>query len=91
MTIGKRPGEKLYEELITEDEIPHVEETSNMYILRPGLTTPTYVAQDYAGKLKIHEYSSKTVKLLGKEEIKKILLKELHKDNIPLSTSHPAH
>jgi UDP-N-acetylglucosamine 4,6-dehydratase/5-epimerase len=78
MIIGKRPGEKLYEELLTESEIPHVEETKTMYILRPGITTPTFVKKDYEGSLTIKSYNSKSVRQLSKEEIKKVLEKILN-------------
>lgn len=33
--IGLRPGEKMYEELMTEDEAFHASETEDMYILQP--------------------------------------------------------
>ncbi|MBN2518203.1 MAG: polysaccharide biosynthesis protein [Candidatus Altiarchaeota archaeon] len=75
--IGKRPGEKLYEELLTEEEIKHVEEKEDMYVLRPGRTVPGEVISDYEGKPGIPEYNSKTVKKLGKDEIKKVLEREL--------------
>lgn len=37
-TIGIRPGEKLYEELLTEDESQLVKDIGDMYVLRPGAT-----------------------------------------------------
>lgn len=77
LKIGRRPGEKLHEELLTEDEIKHVEEVEDMYILRPGITVPGYTKEDYDGKLKISEYSSKTIEKLDKTEIKKVLQTEL--------------
>jgi UDP-N-acetylglucosamine 4,6-dehydratase len=33
--IGKRPGEKMYEELVTEDEAFYVEDKGNLFILNP--------------------------------------------------------
>jgi UDP-N-acetylglucosamine 4,6-dehydratase/5-epimerase len=39
-TIGIRPGEKLYEELLTEDESLLVEDIGPMYVLRPGSRKP---------------------------------------------------
>lgn len=39
-TIGIRPGEKLYEELLTEDESLLVEDIGPMYVLRPGTKAP---------------------------------------------------
>jgi len=75
--IGRRPGEKLHEELLTEDEAKHVEEVEDLFILRPGITVPGYTKEDYKGKLKIGGYNSKTVKKIGKIEIEKVLQKEL--------------
>ncbi len=40
-TIGIRPGEKLYEELLTEDESLLVEDIGDMYVLRQGATART--------------------------------------------------
>ena len=71
---GIRPGEKLYESLLTEEEIPHVKETENMYVLKPGISTPAYIEKGYLSKdTKIHEYSSRSTKTLTKEEIKEKL------------------
>ncbi|CEG12902.1 conserved hypothetical protein [groundwater metagenome] len=74
--IGIRPGEKLYESLLTEEEIPHTKETEDMYILKLGISTPGHVERDYVSKdIKIQEYSSKNTKILNKEEIKEKLFK----------------
>jgi UDP-N-acetylglucosamine 4,6-dehydratase/5-epimerase len=75
--IGKRPGEKLYESLLTEEEIPHSEETDNMYIIRPGITTPGYVEKyNQPKELDILEYSSRSTVKLSKEKIREKLYKE---------------
>lgn len=74
--IGIRPGEKLYESLLTEEEIPHVKETENMYVLKPGISTPAYIEKGYLSKdVKIHEYSSRSTRILNKGEIKERLIR----------------
>ena len=71
--VGVRPGEKLYELLMTEEEARHVEDKGNMFVLRPGITTPDIVIMDAVGKSDGREYSSKSTTLLTKEEIKRML------------------
>ncbi len=62
--IGKRVGEKLYEELIVENELEHIEELEDLYIVHP------YQYNKLNSKL---IYNSENCKLLNKEDIKKIL------------------
>ncbi|AAB99064.1 TPA: polysaccharide biosynthesis protein [Methanocaldococcus jannaschii] len=63
--IGKRPGEKLYEELIIEEEIYNLEELEDMFVVYP-------YGVDGNKNNKII-YNSKDAKFLNKEKIKKIL------------------
>jgi FlaA1/EpsC-like NDP-sugar epimerase len=64
--IGKRPGEKLYEELIIEEEIYNLEELEDMFVVYPyGIS-----------KNKRIVYNSKDGKFLNKEEII-LLLKDI--------------
>jgi len=64
-TIGIRPGEKLYEELLTEDESLLVEDIGEMYVLRPGARTS-------AGWKKV-VYNSQDCKFLTDAQIRKKL------------------
>jgi len=75
--IGIRPGEKLHESLLAEEEIPFVKETEEMYILKLGISTPTYVERGYVSKsIKIQKYCSNDPSiLLNKKEIKERLIK----------------
>ena len=64
---GKRPGEKGYEELMTEEETKHAYETENMFIALPE-------KQNYeAHKAQVNKYISENTNLLTKEEIKAML------------------
>lgn len=64
--IGKRPGEKLYEELIVEEEIYNLEELEDMFVVYP-------YGVDANNKNDKLIYNSKDSEFLNKNEIKKIL------------------
>lgn len=73
--IGSQPGEKLHEELMTEEEVGRAVETDDMFILKPQIQEiymkeSTYPRQKTA---KISRYSSEDVKPMTKSEIKKLL------------------
>ena len=76
--ISVRPGEKFHESLISKDEIRHVYESDEDYIILQPQTL-NYEVGDVE-KLKKADlkdrYSSDNVPLLTKEEIKKILVDE---------------
>ncbi len=80
-TIGKRAGEKMYEELMTEDEVENAYEDEEMFIVLPqnfDLTGKSlYKLPDNFKKIPMKDNSSKGVKLLTKEEIR-LLLTELN-------------
>jgi FlaA1/EpsC-like NDP-sugar epimerase len=69
--IGKRAGEKSYEELLTEDEATNSRETDDMFII-----TPTGERQK-ASKAPKLRYTSKDGILLTRDEIRKILAENL--------------
>ncbi|QSQ10402.1 UDP-N-acetylglucosamine 4,6-dehydratase (inverting) [Koleobacter methoxysyntrophicus] len=73
--IGLRPGEKLYEELMTEEEAKYALELDNMFIIPPLFTKKCY---NYEGvkPFKNTVYSSQNQKPLNKEEIKNLLKQE---------------
>jgi UDP-N-acetylglucosamine 4,6-dehydratase len=78
-TIGARPGEKIYEELMTEEEAKHARETEEMFIVLPHIELSTCRIEDYAypesKPAQVTEYTSKEGRLLTKEEIKAMLQK----------------
>lgn len=76
-TIGRRAGEKLYEELMTEDEATDAFEDEDTFVLLPKtlrlVGNITYKLQEDFKRTQKREYSSKNLKLLTKEEIKTLL------------------
>ena len=75
--IGRRAGEKIYEELMTEDEATDAYEDKEMFVVLPQtleiMSRLSYKLQDNFKKAQNREYSSKGVKLLAKEEIRSLL------------------
>jgi FlaA1/EpsC-like NDP-sugar epimerase len=75
--IERRAGEKLYEELMTEDEAENAYESKEMFVVLPQTFDITgklsYKLSDNFKKAQKKEYSSKGVKLLSKEEIKLLI------------------
>lgn len=67
--MGIRPGEKLYEVLFTEEELPYITEEEEMFVLRNS----PYDEHKSVQKTISHEYSSLKAQLLTKEEIKQLL------------------
>jgi len=65
--IGKRPGEKNHEELLTEDEAEYAHEIEDMFIIYPA------VENQEVGKISVRKYTSDNERLLTKEEIRKML------------------
>jgi FlaA1/EpsC-like NDP-sugar epimerase len=77
--IGPRPGEKTYEELMTETEAKKALETEDMFIIPPQVDLPNieFNASDYpnAKYTKSAQCTSKGAKPLPKKDIEKLLLK----------------
>jgi len=77
--VGKRPGEKDYEELMTSEEVSTVLELEDMYVLLPKIfDKPLMKELGYKDKYELHniserEYISNKNRLLSKDEIKSIL------------------
>ncbi|MNW44047.1 UDP-N-acetylglucosamine 4,6-dehydratase [compost metagenome] len=78
--IGVRPGEKMYEELMTEEESLHAYETDDMFIL-PNTFVNTSISYTNARKAKQQSYSSHGGLLISRESLKKLL----HDENLLLS------
>jgi FlaA1/EpsC-like NDP-sugar epimerase len=75
--IGLRPGEKMFEELMTESEAAVAYETDDMLIIPPQLEIPSisFSVSDYpnARPCTLSGYSSRDVKPIPKEKIKSLL------------------
>jgi FlaA1/EpsC-like NDP-sugar epimerase len=74
--IGSRPGEKLHELLMTEEEARQVEDCGELFVLRHALIAPHPMNEEMgtAGK-RMKDYSSKDSNLLKKTEIRELLYK----------------
>ena len=73
---GKRPGEKNYEELMTQEEAENAYEVEDMFVVMPQMVGEKLVTK----KAPVKEYSSKGVGLLTKEEIRGMLKGETPSD-----------
>lgn len=73
--IGSKPGEKMYEELMTNYEARRALETRDMFIVLPEMKELSSTKFRYPGAkpAKARSYKSSDAKLLTKEEIKKML------------------
>jgi len=76
--IGIRPGEKMFEELMTENEAAKAFESKDMLIILPDVEIPgiKFDSSNYKNiwNSKLNKYTSKDIKPLTKDEIKKLLL-----------------
>ncbi len=66
--VGKRPGEKLHEELLAEIESDQAYEIDDMIVVVPFGNVPPN-----SKKLKVKKYTSKDAKLLTKDEVREFL------------------
>lgn len=74
---GIRPGEKLYELLMSEEEAQNVEERKDMFILKPPLITPHLVEKvPVFKKVSPEKYDARKAKPLAKAELRKLFRKE---------------
>lgn len=79
--IGMQPGEKMYEELMTEEESKMALETDDMYII-PPLAGGN---RDYAGALRAAAgtYASHRVRPVGRDQIRQLLASGDGRDDGP--------
>jgi FlaA1/EpsC-like NDP-sugar epimerase len=71
--IGLRPGEKMYEELMSEDEAYKALELDDMYIITSNYNNYFYPG---ASEVKVRSYSSHIEKILDKQELRELIVKE---------------
>jgi FlaA1/EpsC-like NDP-sugar epimerase len=72
---GLRPGEKMYEELMSDAEAERAWETEDMFII-PAVTHDNGTHYDGAVKAYSKDYSSENKKPLNKEELYRLLQQE---------------
>nr|MDA8087143.1 polysaccharide biosynthesis protein [Nitrospiraceae bacterium] len=84
--IGAKPGEKLYEELMSDEEVSRSMELKDMFVITPAFKS-IYQSIDYSypdvvsmGLTK--SYVSATEKPMGKDDIRDYLLKNGLLDDI---------
>ena len=70
--VGIRPGEKLYEELMTSEEIDRSYENEKMFIIPPNYHSIDTRYEEYE-KIKITSYSSDTTELMSEQEFLSII------------------
>jgi len=78
--IGLKPGEKMYEELMTEEESQRCLETNDMCIILPQISELLAKGRKFlfrnSRKVSRRKYTSDDEKLLSREDITKILRQE---------------
>jgi len=84
--LGIRHGEKMYETLVTKEEMLKSEDLGNYYKISAdtrGLNYEKYFSQGSISENYLNEYNSSNTKILTKSELIKILLKlEIVQDNL---------
>jgi len=71
--IGKRKGEKLYEELMTEEEAFNAYETEDMLMVLPQTPQTTTSLRDGFKRVTLKRYTSRDTTLLTKKQIRQML------------------
>lgn len=78
--IGLRPGERMHEDLMTEEESNNALETDELFIVIPELNLPGFIKKkiEYSKSKKAIKlpYNSKEITPLTKEKLRDLLIKE---------------
>jgi len=85
-TIDARPGEKAYEELMTEDESSRATDVGDMYAVLPSIEVPAEVAEGYRGaeRAPIGAYRSDGVPALDYDEVVRLVRETYGRDETEL-------
>jgi FlaA1/EpsC-like NDP-sugar epimerase len=68
--IGRRPGERIHEKLVSRDEAAQAMELDDMYVILPQIDVAGYEARNYTDAQPVEsEYTSADAELLSKPEI----------------------
>ena len=82
--IGTKAGEKMHEDLMTEEEVVRSLETDEFFIILPQIKELSAIKRtnyDHAVKTKTSSFSSKDAKILSKKEISVVLAEANLRDN----------
>ncbi len=76
--IGIRPGEKLHESLMVQDELPLLKTVDDMFVLQSKTNVPHYTEKvaEHSPPIPPHHFSSEHTTHLTKDEIRALLRKE---------------
>ena len=76
--VGKRPGEKLYEALLTKEESVIAKNNKDKFILKQELWTPHFITKNkrFGKTINSEEYDSRYSKHLSKKQIYSLLKQE---------------
>ncbi len=74
--IGIRPGEKLYEAIFAEEELPYITEKEKTFILRNSLYDNFEPQNGSHIAAPLQNYNSSNMQLISKEELRLMLKKE---------------
>lgn len=87
LTIGPRPGEKPYEELMTEDESRRARDIGDMYVLLPALDHHMTLAGAYAEALPamVGAYRSDGESAMSPAEVRRLVAESVTETGVPLS------
>ena len=72
-TIGLRPGEKMFEELMTEEEAERAEELEKMFRIHPFVESSFYINEE---EIKGYSTDSSKTQALSKEQLRQLILNE---------------
>lgn len=73
--VGSRPGEKLYEALMTDEEAKSVELRENIFVLHPSIDTPHLQQKKTYKSINKIDYVSSEANMMSKAEIRLMLSK----------------
>jgi FlaA1/EpsC-like NDP-sugar epimerase len=88
--VGRGPGEKLFEEIMTQSEAERSLETEQLFIILPEITEYLHTEKfrySNARPTKLAGYKSEDVETLTKQQIKALI----HKENLLQSKPHLLH
>lgn len=83
--VGARPGEKAYEELMTEDESRRARDIGQMYVVLPAIEASPAVVRAYADAdpAPVGAYRSDSVRPMPADEVERLLAESIEPVGLP--------